>query len=116
MSHFPPDLEHCAIFIATTSVSCTVIIPLVFSLERSDGQGGCVPRPGAGEPVGDARGSNGSTIDEGSGGRSWELLVPAQIVAIANVIAAPSAGDGDRLIQGPGHRGRLSQHSLGPGS
>ena len=57
--------------IATTFVSCTEIIRLVFSLERADGQGGRVARPGAGESVRDPRGSTGSTIDEGSGGRSW---------------------------------------------
>ena len=33
-----------------------------------------------------------------------------------SVAAASSAGEGDPLAQGPGHGGRLSQHSLGPGS
>ena len=66
-SHFPPGLEHCAIA-ATTIISCTVIIRLVLSLERADGQGGCVPRPGARESVGDPRGSTGCTIDEEFGG------------------------------------------------
>ena len=70
LSHLLPGLEHCAM-IATTFVSCTEIIGLVFSLERADGQGGRVARPGAGESVRDPRGSTGSTIDEGSGGRSW---------------------------------------------
>ena len=32
------------------------------------------------------------------------------------VAAASSAGEGDPLTQSPGHGGRLSQHSLGPGS
>ena len=115
LSHFPPGLEHGAI-IATTVISCTEIIRLVLSLERADGQGGCVPRPGAGESVGDPRGSTARTIDEGSGGRSFDLLVPAHIIATPNVAAASRAGDGDPLAQGPGHGGRLSQHSLGPGS
>ena len=115
LSHFPPGLEHGAIT-ATTVRSCTEIIRLVLSLERADGQGGCVPRPGAGESVGDPRGSTGRTIDEPSGGRSFDLLVPAHIIAISNVAAASRAGDGDPLAQGPGHGGRLSQHSLGPGS
>ena len=65
LSHFPPGLEHCAI-IATTVISCTVIIGLVLSLERADGQGGRVARPGAGESVRDPRGSTASTIDDGS--------------------------------------------------
>ena len=115
LSHFPPGLEHC-VTIATTVRRCTEIIRLVLGLERADGQGGCVPRPRAGESVGDPRGSTGRTIDEGSGGRSWDLLEPAHIIAISNVAAASRAGDGDPLAQGPGHGGRLSQHSLGPGS
>ena len=115
LSHFPPGLEHGAI-VAITVSRCTEIIRLVLSLERADGQGGCVPRPGAGESVGDPRGSTGRTIDEGSGGRSFDLLVPAHIIATPNVAAASRAGDGDPLAQGPGHGGRLSQHSLGPGS
>ena len=65
LSHFPPGLEHCAI-IATAFISCTVIIGLVLSLERADGQGGRVARPGAGESVRDPRGSTASTIDDGS--------------------------------------------------
>ena len=113
LSHFPPGLEHGAI-IATAVISCTEIIRLVLGLERADGQRGCVPRPGAGESVGDPRGSTGVTIDEGSGGRSWDLLEPAHIIASSNVAAASRAGDGDPLAQGPGHGGRLSQHSLGP--
>ena len=115
LSHFPPGLEHGAI-IATTVSRCTEIIRLVLSLEQADGQSRCVARPGVGESVGDPRGSTGRTIDEGSGGRSWDLLVPANIITISNVAAASRAGDGDPLAQGPGHGGRLSQHSLGPGS
>ena len=115
LSHFPPGLEHCGIT-ATILSRCTEIICLVLSLERADGQGGCVPRPGAGESVGDPRGSTGGTIDEGSGGRSWDFLVLVHINAISNVAAASRAGDGDPLAQGPGHGGRLSQHSLGPES
>ena len=115
MSHFPPGLEHCAI-IATAFISCTVIIGLVLSLERADGQGGRVARPGAGESVRDPRGSTASTIDDGSEARSWELLVPAYIITTPDVAAASSAGDGDPLARGPGHGGRLGQHSLGPGS
>ena len=114
LSHLLPGLEHCAM-IATTFVSCTEIIRLVFSLERADGQGGRVARPGAGESVRDPRGSTGSTIDEGSGGRSWALLVPAHIKT-PSVAAASSAGEVDPLTQSPGHEWRLSQHSLGPGS
>ena len=102
LSHFPPGLEHCGIT-ATILSRCTEIICLVLSLERADGQGGCVPRPGAGESVGDPRGSTGRTIDEGSGGRSWDLLEPAHIIASSNVAAASRAGDGDPLAQGPGH-------------
>ena len=52
LSRFPSGLEHCAI-IATTIITSTVIIGLVLSLERADGQGGCVARPGARESVGD---------------------------------------------------------------
>ena len=113
--HFPPGLDHRAT-ITTTVIRCTVIICLVLSLQRTDGQGGCVPRPGAGESVGDPRGSTGCTIDELSGGRSWELLVPAHIITITNVAAASRAGDADPLARGPRHGGRLSQHSLSPGS
>ena len=105
-----------ALCCVTTLIRCTEIICLVLSLERADGQGGCVPRPGAGESVGHPRSSTGRTIDEGSGGRSWDLLEPAHIIASSNVVAASRAGDGDPLAQGPGHGGRLSQHSLGPGS
>ena len=65
LSRFPSGLEHCAI-IATAVISCTVIIHLVLSLERRDGQGGRVARPGAGESVRDPRGSTGCTIDDGS--------------------------------------------------
>ena len=60
-------------------------------------------------------GSTGRTIDEHSGGRSWDLLVPGTIT-MPNVAAASRAGDGDPLAQGPGNGGLLSQHSLGPGS
>ena len=95
MSHLLPGLEHCAM-IATTFVSCTEIIRLVFSLERADGQGGRVARPGAGESVRDPRGSTGNTIDEGSGGRSWALLVPAHIKT-PSAAAASSAGEVDPL-------------------
>ena len=115
LSHFSPDLEHCAM-ITTTFVSCTVVIRLVFGLERADGQGGRVARPGAGESVWDPRGSTGTPIDEGFGGRSWDLLVPAHTITTTDVAAASSAGDGHPLAQGPGHGGRLGQHSLGPGS
>ena len=115
MSHFPPGLEHCAI-IAASVISCTVIICLVLSLERTDGQGGRVPRLGAGESVGDPRGSTGYTIDELSGGRSWDLLEPAHIITVTNVAAASRAGDADPLARRPRHGGRLSQNSLGPGS
>ena len=114
MSHFPLDLEHCGT--TKTEVSRrTVIISLVLSLERSDGQGGCVARLGARESVRDPRGSFVTIIDQGLGGRSLELLVPAH-TQCSDVVAASGAGDGDRLAQGPGHGGRLSQHSLGPGS
>ena len=115
LSHFPPGLEHCGTT-DTAVLRYTVIISLVLSLVRADGQGGCVPRPGDGESVGDPRESTGSTVDEGSGGRSWDHLVPANIIASSNVAAASRAGDGDPLAQGPRHGGRLSQHSLGPGS
>ena len=114
LSYFPPGLEHCD-NTATTVISYTEIIRLVLSLERTDGQGGCVARLGAGESVGDPRGSTASTIDDGSEARSWDLLVPAHIIT-TDVAAASRAGDGDPLAQGPGHGGRLSQHSLGPGS
>ena len=114
LSHFPPGPEHC-VTTDTVVISCTEIIRLILCLQRTDGQGGCVPRLGAGESVGDPRGSTGTTIDEGSGGRSWGLLEPAHIIT-TDVAAAPSAGDGDPLAQGPRHGGRLSQHSLRPGS
>ena len=114
LSHFPPGLEHCD-STATVVTICTEIIRLVLSLERADGQGGCVARLGAGESVGDPRGSTATTIDDGSEARSWDLLVPAHTIA-TDVVAASRAGDGDPLAQGAGHGGRLSQHSLGPGS
>ena len=115
MSHFPPGLEHCGTT-DTAVVRYTVVISLVLRLERAEGQSCCVARPGAGESVGDPQESTGSTVDEGSGGRSWDHLVPANIIASSNVAAASRAGDGDPLAQGPRHGGRLSQHSLGPGS
>ena len=52
LSHFPPGLEQCAIKAPTVS-RCTVIIRLVLSLERTDGQGGHVAGPRAGESVRD---------------------------------------------------------------
>ena len=113
MSHFPLDLEHCETIKNEVSRR-TVIIGLVLSLERSDGQGACVARLGARESVGDPRGSFVTAIDQGFGGRSLELLVPAH-TQYSNV-AASRAGDRHRLAEGPGHGGRLSQHSLGPGS
>ena len=88
LSHFPPGLEHGAI-IATTVISCTEIIRLVLSLERADGQGGCVARPGARESVGDLRGSTGCTTYEDSGGRSWDLLVSVHIIACPTLLLLP---------------------------
>ena len=115
MSHFPLDLEHYGT--TKTEVSRrTVIISLVLSLERSDGQGGCVARLGARESVRDPRGSFVTIIDQGFGGQSWDQLVPAHMIATPNIAAASGAGDGDPLAQGPGHGGQLSQHSLGPGT
>ena len=54
-------------------------------------------------------------ICQESRGLSWELLVPAHIKTPS--VAAPSSeGEGNPLTQSPEHGGRLSQHSLGPGS
>ena len=115
MSHFPPGLEHCG-SIKTEVSRRTVIISLGLSLELSDGQGACVAGLGARESVRDPRGSFVTIIDQGFGGQSWDQLVPAHMIATRNVAAASGAGDGHPLAQGPGHGGRLSQHSLAPGS
>ena len=55
LSHFPAGLEHCGTN-KTEIKRCTVIISLVLSLERSDGQGACVARLGARELFGDPEG------------------------------------------------------------
>uniref|UniRef100_A0A9L0K1W0 Immunoglobulin V-set domain-containing protein n=1 Tax=Equus asinus TaxID=9793 RepID=A0A9L0K1W0_EQUAS len=45
-----------------------------------------------------------SSIDEGFGGCSWDLLEPAHsTTTIPDVGAASRAGDGDCLAQGPRH-------------
>ena len=114
LSHVHPGLEHCVTTQAVI-VRPAVIISFILTLEQSGGQGGRVPRLGARDWIWELQGAGIITIDQKSGGLSWELLVPAHTVT-PNVAAAPRAGDGDPLARGPGHGRSLSQHSLGPGS
>ena len=97
----PQSTEHCVS--SEILVPCLVlIISLVVRLEPSDGQGARIARPRVRKLVWDPQKTR-VPIDDGVRGHPWELLVPKHTITGPNIGLASSAGNGERLAQGPRH-------------